>query len=584
MAITFDVDLGRYVGFVSGPGTYNIRNVLRDKGCKWQRGRWEFPLVIDVAEMVEWAVTKHSDPPTVYEPNYSQWKSYEGVTRKNAMEALRDNKDNHPVIEHTWFKAGWDPPTKCMQHQIPGSQWLFYNYRCILGDDMGLGKTKESIDTACMMYLYKHWRKGIVVVVCPNGVKKQWEDQIEEHGWGVGNWVLIPRGSTKQRAEHITHFVNAKTTGGRQPLKWIILNYESLRWFKKTFHHAASGAVLICDEGHRLKNARAKQTLIVADAAPSYLWLLTGTQVSNRPEDLYSLITLVRPLWWKSWYEFDQEYLIHDKFGAIRTYKMLPHLNQRLAQVSFGRRKEQCIDLPPKIYTERTVTLNNAERKAYDRMRDELIAWLDAQEFEGGRPTSTQAANFAARYIRLRQLTHGLVSAGVDEGHSWIKSPSKTAELMEIWKDAGKTHMVVWCHFVPVVEKVTDAFLSDGVKAYEIRGGISLPKREKRIDQWKAEGGVLVANMDCAGEGQNFQVCDLEVFADLPHTPRQRQQCSDRLHRIGQTRSVSVIDLMAEDTVDRKVKAMLKKKLDWVAMTTAASYGKNPDEWREMLG
>jgi SNF2 family DNA or RNA helicase len=464
-------------------------------------------------------------------------------------------------------------------HQINGQSWLETTNRGMLLDKMGLGKTKQTIDTACSLPDVK-----CVVVVCPNSVKAVWDDEIGKHGWEIGNWILLPRGKTKERAEHIRYFVDAKTTPD-DPLKWIILNYESLRYLKDAFLYACKDAILILDEAHRCKNARAQMSKIVAEAQPARLWLLTGTPVANRPEDLYSLLTLVRPGWWPSWYSFDKRYLVHDHFGAITNYRNLDELKEMLASVSLGRTKEQCLDLPPKVFEVRHVELGKEERKAYERMKKDLVTWLEEEDFFENVPTKAQAATFAVRYLRLRQLTHGLVSEGQDGAMEWSKTQSKIEEVKRIWEDFGNTHMVVWCQFVPLVKKLEEEFQNQyDVGAWGLHGGVSEHWRAIHVKTWSKTGGVLICQMDAMGEGVNLQAAHLQVFADLPQTPKQREQCADRLHRIGQKDTVVVVDVIATDTVDVQVRKSLKRKIDWAAQTSAAAYGTSPDAWKEMVG
>jgi SNF2 family DNA or RNA helicase len=526
-------------------------------------------LVLEVADQVRENLIYHGGHVTE-STSYALWQDRDGWAANVLKDIRRGNLRPDPDVDYR--------KTVPYDHQINGQSWLETTNRGMLLDKMGLGKTKQTIDTACSLPLGNR-----VIVVCPNSVKAVWDDEIAKHGWDAcGNWVLLPRGKTKERAEHICHFVDAKTTpADNQPLKWIILNYESLRYIKDAFLYACKDAILILDEAHRCKNARAQMSKIVTEAQPARLWLLTGTPVANRPEDLYSLLTLVRPGWWPSWYSFDKRYLVHDHFGAITNYQNLDELKEMLASVSLGRTKEQCLDLPPKVFQVRNVELGKDERKAYERMKKDLVTWLEEEDFFENVPTKAQAATFAVRYLRLRQLTHGLVSEGQDGAMEWSKTQSKIEEVKRIWEDFGNTHMVVWCQFVPVVERIAHEM---SCRAYALSGKVPEKKRAEWVKEWSEHGGVLVCQMDAMGEGVNLQAAHLQVFADLPQTPKQREQCADRLHRIGQKDTVVVVDVIATDTVDVQVRKSLKRKIDWAAQTSAAAYGTSPAAWKEMVG
>jgi len=116
-----------------------------------------------------------------------------------------------------------------------------------------------------------------------------------------------------------------------------------------------------------------------------------------------------------------------------------------------------------------------------------------------------------------------------------------------------------------------------------IYGKVAPAARKAEIDQWRArDGSVLLCQMDTAGEGLNLHAADLQIFTDLPTTPRQRAQCIDRLHRIGQKRHVTIVDIVARNTVDVGILRKLQAKQDLAGAIESKSYGR--DEWRELLG
>jgi SWI/SNF-related matrix-associated actin-dependent regulator 1 of chromatin subfamily A len=460
--------------------------------------------------------------------------------------------------------------TKPMSHQIIGTHYLLWNDRCMLLDDMGLGKTKQAIDAACNSEFER------VVVICPNSVKEVWEDEIEKHA-GKESRTYIGNGSVKSRIEKIRSIIESN----RPPFKsidWIILNYECIRRMTQTFWDACRGQILICDEAHRLKNGRAQVTEIVTAATPARVWLLTGTPVANRPEDLWSLCNIVCPgLLGFRWYNFEERHIIRDYNNAIAGYKGLQEIKSRLATVSLGRKKEQCIDLPEKVFEKRVVDLSGEERRAYTEMHKNLRTWLNGMD---GTPTVSEAKEFSTRFLRLRQITDGLVSEGIDGRKAWCEGLSKINEALTAWNDAGRPRAVFWFQWVDVLKKAHE--LMDSWDAL-IYGGVDVEERARRISEWRTqESGVLMCQMQTGGEGLNLQDGNFQVFIDLPTTPRQRNQCIDRLHRIGQRQTVTVVDVVARNTVDQGILRMLEKKMEWVDETVAT--GRNLAVWKEVVG
>ena len=515
--------------------------------------------------------------------SFDRWFALETERQRWTFECRapirKDGDDNGQL---TWWRDEKGPVTEPYHHQWTGTSWLIASRRSLLLDDMGLGKTKEAIDAAC--YLMDHDEvEGRVVVVCPNSVKQNWANEISRHGWPPKLPVIVPDGRTWERQ----HQIEATSEG------WIILNYESLRYFQSSFHAACKGAILIVDEAHRCKNREAKQTQAIATARPERLWMLTGTPIANRLDDLWSLCHIVRPglMGWTYWHFANRHIVYRERRGQSGQtfretigFKDVETVRDRLAQIAVGRRKEDCLDLPGKVYEDRRIELSEEERSAYRNMQATLRAWFESSlECETGGNDRTMpvaiAQTFATRLLRLRQISDGLVSESAEGGHAWSKALTKLNAVVELWEDAGR-RLVVWCAYVPVVDRLA-AMFPNGT-AWRLHGGIDASKRQGLIDYWGGSAaGVLVAQMDTGGEGLNLQAADLEVFVDVPWTVKQRRQCEDRLHRIGQTRSVTVVDLIAHDTIDDMLLKRLEDRLKVADETMSASM--TVREAREML-
>jgi SNF2 family DNA or RNA helicase len=536
--------------------TYMLRSWLRDvHGCKFKGGYWEFPLDLDILNHISTSI-KHYGAEVTMTPEMAQWYKKETEARTILEQARNGGIEAKMHVE-------WKH--KPFPHQVDGVEWLIASDWCMLLDDMGLGKTAQAITAANNLE-----KRSVIVVACPNTVKEVWAEEIAKFST-VPAMVLVPKGPTKIRKESILHVVEkANEYDGN---RWIIVNYESLRFFSDAFLKATDGAILICDEAHRLKNARAKVTKIVEASTPRKLWLLTGTPIANRAEDLWSLMNIVRPgLAGFYWYDFERNYIIRNKFGGISRYQNLGFLADKLSRVSLGRKKENCIDLPDKLFEKRIVELSPTEKKTYKRMKDSMRTWLEDDVSEP--PTISQTAEFTTRFIRLRQITDGLVSEGGDGQKSWSKELTKISEAIQAWEDSGRRRCVMWFQYVDVLKKAAEMLRRAQVGL--IHGGVTTASRKEEIVQWAArDESILLCQMDTAGVGLNLQAGDLQIFVDLPLTPMQRHQCIDRLHRIGQQNSVTIVDIIAKETVDEKILATLAKKIDIANYVESKSYGLN---------
>lgn len=530
--VKIEYDAVNRVCFLRGSGfTWNLRAALRQIGGAWDStlDRWAFPA--DGAFLRELA--------TFLRPL--------GVDLD--LEAYTENLvtgDNRSFVPK--LPAHGQVP---FPHQGVGVAFLLENQGALLLDEMGLGKTKQAIDAAYSLFASGAATRACIV--CPNSVKIPWKEEIEKQ-IGQSDLVIVPAGSTKDREKVLLE----KTPGS-----WVIVNYEALRYMEKAFRGFVQGQILICDEAHRLKNGRAIQTQIVTAARPAFVWGLTGTPVANRLEDVWSLVNIVRPglLGWR-WFQFERRHVTRNKFGAISGYKHVDEIKAKLARVSLRRTKAECLELPDKLFEKRVVTLSHQEQKAYASMKEHLVAWLGEQD--QSRPlTVTRASTFGAQFVRLRQITDGFISAGVDAPTDWSKETTKISEAVRTWEDSGRRRCVIWCQWVPVARKAIEAFKAEAAHVAGIWGEVPIKDRAAVVEAWgKTEGSVLVCQMDTAGVGLNLQAADLEIFVDCPVTPMQRNQCVDRLHRIGQRNAVTIVDIIAANTVDDKLLKRLAAKID----------------------
>lgn len=587
------VDQAMQVGWIEAkPGeTIPVRQRLRDLGCRWKPkplSRWQFPLSLEVVERLTEVCRDQGEPNSTTSNDFFEWYSHE-IARQGFLRAARKNVGDQ--LDSILASGKFESKTKPYIHQPYGAWWLYQSERAHLLDKPGLGKTFTAIVAAKALDARR------VVVICPNSTKYVWTDEIRKHAPGR-NEVFVPHDSMKDRIRQVGDIANGNLVEG--VTAWIILNYESLRYFctmtedkrgrimsidTGILGKLCEGAILIADECHHLKSGRARRTRIVKSLRPSHLWGLTGTAITNKLEDVWSIVDLVKPglLGW-SWWEFEREHIRRGKYNEIAGYMNIERIQKALAQVSFGRTKEQCLDLPEKIFEVRRVELAPDERKPYEQMKKDLVAWIEHDIV--GKPTIAQAQTFATRFMRLRQLTHGMVSEGVGKNIDWAKSCTKIKEAVQIWKDFGRERIIIWYHFRPVGARTYDEFtmLKDAF-VWEINGSVPVETRRTMVDMWsKAQGGVLIAQMNVGGESLNLQAGHYQVFLDLPTTPGQREQAVDRQHRIGQKYNVVVVDIMARNTVDAACMKMLKDKTEWATEATAPALGMDVSLWKEAIG
>lgn len=455
----------------------------------------------------------------------------------------------NPEVYQSRFKI---PPYR---HQAAGVRDLLNNEAFALWWEMGTGKSKAVVDAACILACEEEI-KG-VLVVCPSAVKSVWSSQIfgqiKEHCWLPGRvWEF--HSSTKAAG-----YLSAE--GGTR-LDWIVTNYEYIR--NKEHRERLEGMLrqfspflMVCDESAFIKSRTAEQTkaCIKLGEKASRRVVLNGTPIANNPLDLWSQARFLGAglLPFKNFYHFRSEFAVLGGFQGrqVVQWKNLDRLQDLMRPFSSRVEKKDCMDLPPKVYTQVEVQLSEESWKIYKEMRDEACAWL------GENPSL--AAQAGVRVMRLAQITAGFLGGVVQVGDDL--TAEQIAVISEIgrekldafieWVKARleedpKRKMVAWCRFRPELERCAKE-LSFLLPTYKFYGQTKKQRRETEESFSKDTPGPALqcAQVQAGGLGQNWAFADVEAYLSNDYSFWYRKQSEDRLHRGGQTKSVLVADFLA---------------------------------------
>ena len=460
--------------------------------------------------------------------------------------------------------------TKPYEHQLKALEksWAAETYALFM--EMGTGKSKVLVDNIAMLY-----DRGAIrgaVIVAPKGVYKNW-DQIEfpvhlpDH---VEHTKVLwePNITKKKQAELDTLF------DGKDDLKILIINVEAFSTtkgldFAHSFLNIFLGRALIgIDESTTIKNPTAKRTkniLKIKDLA-KYRRILTGSPVTKSPLDLYSQCKFLDPyhLGYGSYYAYRARYahMLERNFGGRRvqivgSYRRLPELSQKLEKFSYRVLKEDCLDLPEKVFTKRIVELTKEQDKAYKQLKDTALAILD-----NGKMMST--VNVMTQLMRLHQVTCGHFKA--DDGTITHLKNNRVDSLMELLEETeGK--VIIWANYVEDIKNIVGALK----KAYgeastvEYHGSVDSTHRQDQIALFQQKNGptrYFVGNPQTGGYGITLTAANTVIYYSNNYDLEKRLQSEDRAHRIGQTGSVTYVDLIAEGTIDERIVKALRKKIN----------------------
>ena len=469
--------------------------------------------------------------------------------------------------------------TKPLAHQLTGCELLANHPDFFaLGAEQGTGKTWMLIADA--EYQFEQGWIDAVLVIAPKGVHTNWvlrelprhaSVPIDSTFWLSGAGVKHSRSLQRQIAcpeKDSLHFhamnVDAVNTKG---------GFDHVKAFIKKFR-----TVVIVDESQRIKNPAALRTkrIIELGRLAASRRIASGTMVSNSPLDLFSQFDFLRSglLGTTSYRAFVSEYavllppgspLVQDiirRTGArgcpqviardrngMPQFRNIEKLRSMMAPNMFRVTKEECLDLPEKIYQTVFFELEPEQRAAYDIVKKERHWERDDGELDA----------FSALTVinKLRQITSGFIL--VDGVPMELRNAKpRIAALHEVIEDSPG-QIIVWASFREELRIIEDELKHLGVVSYH--GGTSTADREHAVDAFqKGEARIFLGNPAAAGTGLTLTAAETVVYYSSSFSLEERKQSEDRAHRIGTKHNVRYVDLVARNTIDERIALALQAK------------------------
>jgi SNF2 family DNA or RNA helicase len=424
--------------------------------------------------------------------------------------------------------------------------------------EMGTGKTKVAIDWAGISAMNFGLKR--VLVICPVSVLGVWEQQIKLH-CPITSRVTVLSGSTRDRLIAI----NEVRSHQRGTIDWLIINYEGI--WRETSEDGLQDQLIswlpdlvIADESHRLKSPTSRQSKAawqIARHARSRL-ILTGSPITKGPLDLFGQFRFLgSEIVGENWYKFRNRYAIYGGFGKfqIKGYKNLKELVEKTRKASFRIKKEQCLDLPEKLFLDVPVTLSPEAQQIYRKMAREMIVEIE--------DTQATAAIVLVKLLRLSQITSGFVKD--IEGNLRVFDDSKLASCLDLLEDvlANDEKVVIFCRFRKDISRLAYAIQDRFRKTPLIlSGSVPADRRNSIVREFheNLRKKIFIAQIQAGSLGIDLTPASVAVFYSLDYNYANYVQAMDRLHRIGQTRSVTYYHLIAERSIDRLVLETLRDK------------------------
>jgi SNF2 family DNA or RNA helicase len=457
--------------------------------------------------------------------------------------------------------------TKPYAHQLTALEksWDKTEYGYFM--EMGTGKSKVLVDNMAM--LYDKGKINGAIIVAPKGVYRNWFSQeIPNHlpSHIQPKMVLWTALTSKTKDKEYQLLFE---TG--HDLHILIMNVEALST-KKGLDFAAKfmrchKTMLAIDESTTIKNPSAKRTksILALGKEATYRRILTGSPVTKSPLDLFTQCGFLNSylLGYDSFYAFRNRYanMIDRNFGGRRvqligSYKRLDELADKLKAFSYRVLKDDCLDLPDKVYIRREVDLTDEQSKAYSTMKSAALASLKGK--------MATAPHVLTQMMRLHQITCGHLKN--DDGTITEIKNNRLKELINLL-DEVEGKVIIWANYIHdiehIVKEISNQFGEDSIVQYY--GAIPAEQRQENIKKFQdpdSKARFFIGNPQTGGYGITLTCANTVVYYSNGYDLEKRLQSEDRAHRIGQTKSVTYVDFIAPKTVDEKIVKALRKKMN----------------------
>lgn len=446
-------------------------------------------------------------------------------------------------------------------YQIKAAQAALRRFRGrgMLCDEVGLGKTIEA-GLVIKEYLLRQMAERILILT-PPGLVQQWREELAQK-FGLHDFVTNTDDAFRAAGDDawasfprvIASIAAARLTGTRQIITG--LNYD----------------LVVVDEAHHLKNRSSVTWKFVNDLQKRFILMLTATPVENRLEELYNLITILKPGQLKTPQEFRRHFVVK---GDPHSPKNRGLLRELLADVMIRHSRGQVnVKLPPRRAHTIRLALSPAERRLYQNVSDFVRQALQEGRDSGARKltlgilqreigSSATAVSHTLRKIAGQpawKKHKSRLLALADEAGA-VTDWAKADALLKILHSAGDDKVLIFTHFQATLDALAERLTAAGIDFIPYYGGLSIQQKDEAIRRFEEEGRVLLST-EAAGEGRNLQFCHVMVNFDLPWNPQRIEQRVGRIHRVGQDKQVEIFNLSAEGTIEDYLLNILDRKLN----------------------
>jgi len=452
---------------------------------------------------------------------------------KSQLRKIQDSQTLTPTLPSTL-------QAELRDYQLEGYTWLSrlaqWGVGGCLADDMGLGKTLQSLaivlNRAC---------DGPSLVVAPTSVSTNWLSEVSR---------FTPTLVIKQ----LTGKDRAKTIKGLGKFDLLITTYTLLQQEIDTLS-AIHWQTIILDEAQAIKNAATKRSQAAMSLNGSFKLITTGTPIENHLGELWNLFNFINPGLLGSHHQFNERYAIPIERFNNRDARL--QLKKLIRPFILRRIKSQVLEeLPPRTEVTLDVEMSPDEMHFYEALRQNALDILERSVESRGRHLQ-----ILTEIMKLRQACCNPRLISRDSGISSSKLEIFASIISELI--ASRHKALVFSQFIGHLDIIREHLDSQNISYQYLDGSTSSRHRKERVEAFQAgEGDLFLISLKAGGLGLNLTAADYVIHMDPWWNPAVEDQASDRAHRIGQTRPVTIYRLVCKNTIEEKIVKLHQEKRD----------------------
>ena len=430
-------------------------------------------------------------------------------------------------------------------YQREGMLHLAFGERALLADEMGLGKTIQGIAACALLHHLGKARR--VLVVTPASLKAEWEEQIQR-------FTRLPL-----RLIYGRRTARASAYAEPDPPFFTICNYEQILQDSLDINQSLRPDIIVLDEAQRIKNWSTKVAQAVKRLESPYAFVLSGTPLENRIDELRSLVDFLDPTVLGPLFRFNREYYNLDEKGRPESYKNLDKLRERVAPLILRRRKIDVeTELPSRTDRNLLVPLTSKMRDEYASYEKQVAELVQRAHKRPLTPKEQDLLMILMAMMRMVCDTPSIIKGNTCEDCPKLE---ELAKVLEECLSDPEVKVIIFSEWEGMLKRVRTLAQDSGIGYAWHTGSVSQVKRRAEILEFRTNPDCrLFLSTDSGSVGLNLQNASVVINCDLPWNPAKLEQRIARAWRKNQRRAVTVVNLIAEKTIEHGMLGTLANK------------------------